>query len=692
MQDLTPLRPAFWNVPLWAEIGVYVIGIAAVVLCIAGIVRAVKQRQASCPPEALPDRNARLGRTLLEVFWQKRIRDTAAGKNHFVLFWGFIFLFFGTAIATIDWDIAWLIFGKRILSGNIYLAYKFVLDLAGLLALIALGFSFWRRFISHDPKVEANWRFALVLGSLAFIILTGFLLEALRLAVQQPQWAGVSFVGNALAQIFIGTAPETLKVYHTFIWVIHGLASLGFIASIPLTYYAHLFKTPTSIYVKKPEPRGALAKIENIEEQERFGISEFSQFGRIDRIRFDGCTECGRCTSVCPAAASGAPLDPKALILSLKARMNGDNADKPLIDGIVSKDALWSCTTCGACTKVCPAQIPTPDIIVQMRRHLALEEGDFPEGLAQALENTSSVGNPWGMDPGSRLKWAKGLDVEIAKPGVEYDVLYWVGCSASYDRRAQKIARAMVEIFHAAGVKFAVMSEERCHGEFARRAGEEYLFQMAAAENIESLSKYNFKKTNIRSLRAAPSPSPATFSSLPNCSKRNAFRQNRRKPAVSRSTTPVTSHVITASAAIRAQFLKQSASSSRIPKNAAATPCVAARAAPKSSWTSPLASTFCVSNSSTRLEPTKSLFPVRTASPCLQALRPKLAGGMKHPNLYATLPKSSLKPLRNRLSIPQRSDMPCSPRQTILKFYSQPAKTRSSKYKCLNEHAAFCAR
>lgn len=355
----------------------------------------------------------------------------------------------------------------------------------------------------------------------------------------------MSFVGNALAQIFIGTAPETLKVYHTFIWVIHGLASLGFIASIPLTYYAHLFKTPTSIYVKKPEPRGALAKIENIEEQERFGISEFSQFGRIDRIRFDGCTECGRCTSVCPAAASGAPLDPKALILSLKARMNGANADKPLIDGIVSKDALWSCTTCGACTKVCPAQIPTPDIIVQMRRHLALEEGDFPEGLAQALENTSSVGNPWGMDPGSRLKWAKGLDVEIAKPGVEYDVLYWVGCSASYDRRAQKIARAMVEIFHAAGVKFAVMSEERCHGEFARRAGEEYLFQMAAAENIESLSKYNFKqivaacphcfntlKTNIRSLRAAPSPSPATFSSLPNCSKRNAFRQNRRKPAV----------------------------------------------------------------------------------------------------------------------------------------------------------------
>ena len=494
MQDLTPIRPAFWNVPLWAEIGVYIIGLAAVAVCIAGIVRAVKLRRGSCPPEAIAKPEGRLGETLLEVFWQKRIRDTASGKNHFVLFWGFIFLFFGTAIATIDWDVAWLVFGKRILTGNAYLAYKFVLDLAGLLALAALAYSFWRRFAARDPKVEASWRFALVLGSLVFIIITGFILEALRLAVQQPEWAGVSFVGNALAQLFENASPETLKIYHTFTWVIHGLAALGFVAAIPLTYYAHLFKTPTSIYNHKPEPRGALAKIENIEEQEHFGVSDFKQFGRIDRIRFDGCTECGRCTAVCPAVISGAPLDPKALILSLKARMSAPQTDAPLVGGTVSKDALWSCTTCGACLRVCPARIPTPDIIVEMRRHLALEEGDFPDGLAQALENTMSVGNPWGMDPGSRLAWAKGLDVETAKPGVDYDVLYWVGCSASYDRKAQKIARAMVEIFRAAGVKFAVMAEERCHGDFARRAGEEYLFQTAAAENIEAHNKYSFKQ------------------------------------------------------------------------------------------------------------------------------------------------------------------------------------------------------
>lgn len=524
MQDIIPIRPAFWNVPLWAEVGVYVIGILAVALCIAGIVRAVKLRRGTTAPEPIADKGSRWARTLSEILWQKRIRDTAAGKNHFLLFWGFVFLFFGTAIATIDWDIAWLIFGKRLLVGDFYLVYKFVLDLAGLIALGALAFAFWRRFVAHDPKVQASSRFVLVLGSLTFIILTGFLLEALRLAAEKPEWASVSFVGNTIAMLFDGVDPATLKLYHVFTWVIHGLASLGFIAAIPLTYYAHMFKTPTSIFMKKDEPRGALAKIENIEEQEHFGISEFEQFGRTDRIRFDGCTECGRCTAVCPAAAAGAPLNPKELILSLRDRMHGHNADKPLIDGVVSKEALWACTTCGVCTKVCPAQIPTPDIIVNMRRHLALEQGDFPEGLAQALENTSGVGNPWGMDPGSRLNWAKGLDVPLAKPGVAYDVLYWVGCSASYDKRAQKIARAMVEIFKAAGVNFAVMSEERCHGEFARRAGEEYLFQTAAAENIESLSRYSFKE-----IVAA---CPHCFNTLKN-----------EYPQFEGGTFPVTSHV-----------------------------------------------------------------------------------------------------------------------------------------------------
>lgn len=527
MQELTPVRPAFWNVPFWAEIGVYIVGILAVVLCIAGIVHVVRLRRGQSPVAPVNPQETDQGRLkvmLAEIFWQKRIRQTTSGLVHFALFWGFILLFLGTAIATVDLDIAWLIFGKRILVGNFYLVYKFVLDLAGLVSLIAIAWYAWRRFVAHDFKVEASSRFAIVLGSLAFIIATGFVLEALRLAADAPEWASVSFVGYALAQAFSGVSEESLRTLHVYIWVIHGLAALIFVAAIPLTFYAHLFKTPVSIFWRKTAPMGAIAKIDDIEEQETFGISKFEQFNRLDRVRFDGCTECGRCRNECPAVKAQTPLDPKNLILSLQARMRNVNADKDLVGGIVSKDALWSCTTCGACAKVCPAQIPIPDIIVSMRRHLALEEGDFPEGLATALENTASVGNPWGMDPGSRLKWAADLDVPRAKPGEKYDVLYWVGCSASYDRRAQKIARAMVEIFHAAGIKFAVMAEERCHADFARRAGEEYLFQTAAAENIESINRYQFDEI--------VTACPHCFNTLKN-----------EYPQFENATWPVTSHV-----------------------------------------------------------------------------------------------------------------------------------------------------
>ncbi len=495
MQDITPVRPAFWNVPLWAEIGVYIVGLAAVIVCIAGIVRAVKLRRGRAPnPDVFNDTGERAGRTIKEILLQAKIRSAGLGWTHFALFWGFVFLFFGTAVATIDWDIAHLIFDKRILTGNFYLAYKTVLDAAGLFALIALAVAAWRRFVAHDARVEANARFAAILGSLAFIIASGFVLEALRLAVQQPAWAHFSFVGFALAQLFSSFSPEQLQSIHVFIWVIHGLAAFVFIAAIPLTYYAHIFKTPTSIFYRKAPPAGALAKIDDIEEQETFGISNFHQFTRLDRLRLDGCTECGRCRGLCPAVKAGTPLDPKNFVLALQARMRGVNGEKPLIGGVIPKEALWACTTCGACANACPAEIPIPDMIVNMRRHLALEEGEFPEGLATALENTASVGNPWGMDPGSRLAWAKDLDIERAKPGQSYDVLYWVGCSASYDRRAQKIARAMVRILKSAGVRFAVMQEERCHADFARRAGEEYLFQTAAAENIENINRYQFKE------------------------------------------------------------------------------------------------------------------------------------------------------------------------------------------------------
>ena len=497
MPQAFPIRPAFWNVPIWAEIGVYLVGILAAALCIAGAIRAIRLRNQNTASQPInpAETGWRIQLLMRETFGQQRVLQGASGKAHFALFWGFLLLFMGTATATLDWDIGHYVFGEQFLKGGVYLAYKLTLDCAGLAAVIALCYGLARRYLWHDPKVAENTeRFSVLIASLLFIILSGFLVEALRLAATKPAWAVYSPVGYALSLLFAGVGEETIRTIHSFAWIIHGLAALTFVAAIPLTYYAHLFKTPISIFWQKDDPQGAISKIEDIEEQETFGISKFEQFSRIDRARLDGCTECGRCRSVCPAVKAGTPLDPKLLVGALKRRLHGENADKDLIGGIVDKQALWSCTTCGACANVCPAHVPLPDLIVMMRRHLALEQGDFPEGLATALENTQTVGNPWGMDPGSRLAWAKGLDVPIAKPGVPFDVLYWVGCAASYDRRAQKIARSMVKILRAAGISFAVMAEERCHADWARRAGEEYTFQLAAAENIENFSKYSFRR------------------------------------------------------------------------------------------------------------------------------------------------------------------------------------------------------
>ena len=489
MYDTVPVRPGFWHIPVWAEIGMYVLALVTIIVFAAGVVRAVKNQRA--PEDKAPRTFTAFAS---RVFGQKKVAQTGPGKLHAAMFWGFIALFIGTATATLDWDVGHLLFDRQFLVGNIYLTYKLILDIAGLAVLAGLAVAALRRYVFHDPRVEADQRFVGILASLAAIIVTGFLTEALRLAATMPEWRIFSPAGNALAKLFSGMDAASLDTLHAFVWVIHGLASLTFIAALPLTYYAHLFKTPLSIASRKTTPAGAVEKIENIEEQESFGVSKFEQFTTVDRTHMDGCTECGRCRSVCPAVKAGTPLDPKLLITALKARLNAPADTRELIDGIVSRDALWSCTTCGACARVCPAEIPIPDMIISMRRHLALELGEFPEGLAGSLENAGSVGNPWGMDPGSRLAWAKDLDVARAKPGVDYDILYWVGCSASYDKRSQKIARAMVKILKAAGVNFAVMAEERCHADFARRAGEEYLFQTAAAENIGNLSKYRFKE------------------------------------------------------------------------------------------------------------------------------------------------------------------------------------------------------
>lgn len=496
-----PVRETFWNIPLPAIVFVYVGGLIALALFAVRMNQRVKLWRDGVPEDRFGDWSTRALMLLREGLFQTRIlTQRLPGVMHALLFWGFLVLLVGTILATIDWEITRLLFDWRLLKGDFYLVYEASLDAFGLLLALALGIAAWRRYAKKPARLSHDHRFAEALAILALLAASGFLLEATRLAVTQPVWGPWSFAGWWLGQglLALGMTEGALRTLHLSVWVGHALLTFAFIARIPTSYFQHLVATPLNIFFAKLGPRGALAKVENLEEQESFGVSRFEQFSWKRRLDFDACTECGRCHDICCAQRSGAALSPKQLIVKLKRYMHEGGGrsieGKALHGDVISAEELWGCTTCGACLEVCPARIDIVDTIVDLRRHLALERGEFPPGAAHTLHNIQRLGNPWGLDPADRLGWAAGLDVPLMEPDKPVDLLYWVGCSAAFDQRNHHIARSMVKILRAAGIRFGVMAEERCHAEVGRRLGEEYLFQTGVEENAANLARYQFKR------------------------------------------------------------------------------------------------------------------------------------------------------------------------------------------------------
>jgi len=496
MSPIVPFRDTFWNVPGWAQVGLYVGGLVAIAIFVWGLTQRVRLwRQGG--PEARFDRlPERVGLVLTHALGQVRVLSQAyPGVMHAIMFWGFLALFLGTVLATIDWDVTLLLFDYKLLKGPFYLAYETVLDLFGLFFVIGLGMAVWRRFVLRPPRLDPTARFAWVLALLLVINVSGFVMEAARLAVVKPDWAPWSPVGWLLGQgmLGLGMSERGLRATHLGVWLFHAVLSLGFVALVPYSYFMHLVTTPLNVFFAKLTPRGAIRPIENIEEAESLGVSKLEEFSWKRRLDFDACVECGRCQAACPAFLAGTALSPKQIIVKLKRHMHGE-LPGPIHGELIKPDELWACTTCMACVQECPAFIDIVDTIIDLRRYLALSEGALPSTAPQSLQNIQRAGNPWGLPAGERLAWAQGLDVPVLEPDREVEYLYWVGCSASYDKRNQSIARAVVRVLKAAGVSFAVLQEERCNAEVARRLGEEYLYQTVVRENVAALKRYRFRK------------------------------------------------------------------------------------------------------------------------------------------------------------------------------------------------------
>ena len=299
----------------------------------------------------------------------------------------------------------------------------------------------------------------------------------------------------------------------------------AFLSYLPRSKHLHLMATPFNVFFENYAPKGALPLMENLEEREDYGVSKPEQFTWKQLLDGYACTECGRCNIVCPASNTGKPLFPKEIILGVKEALFvqsreilGENtlwskigvaglpADEtaeekkahhePMVGGIISTDALWACTTCQACMEICPVAIEHVPKIVDMRRHLVMEESDFPQEVTSLFNNIERNFNPWEINNDTRAAWASGLGVPLMSENPDAEVLYWVGCMGSFDQRNKQVATAVAKILKAAEVNFAILGpEEWCTGDPARRIGNEYLWQMMAQQNIETLNSYGFNTT-----------------------------------------------------------------------------------------------------------------------------------------------------------------------------------------------------
>ena len=532
-----PCRYGFWNIPQSLEVVFYTTMLIAVVVMIWGIVRRVQLWRRAQPEFGLDRPVERLARVIkYGVVQVKILRQRYPGTFHFALFWGMVLLFIGTALATLDSDVWELFFNAKLLLGRFYVFYKIVLDLAGLGFLIGLGMALYRRYIVRPPRLNIDWRFNFTLPLLGFIVLSGLFIGALRLAVQNPAWGPAQVVAYPLSFLFRGGNEEVVRVAHRSLWVIHYAAVGVFFVTLPYTNLFHIFSSPANIFVAPFRKRGALWPIKDLENSEQLGAAKLTDFAWPRLANFDACTECGRCQDVCPAFAAGESLNPKYVILNLRDYMTEKQAElrklppkrrvastgdgsqaaeapkanapgtgdtgmaksngRKMVGDIITPQVLWNCTTCLQCVYECPVLIEHVDAIIDMRRQLALMEGNVPPSLGTTLTNIERAGNPWKLPKRKRAAWTQSLDFEVpvmANVG-EADVLWWVGCAGSYDPRNQKVTRALATILQEAGVNYAILGdEETCNGDQARRAGNEYLFQQLATQNIETMNQYKFK-------------------------------------------------------------------------------------------------------------------------------------------------------------------------------------------------------
>lgn len=493
-------REIYWNVGHGVVPLMYALAALAFVVLAWGFYSRTKVYRRGTPLDRLDDLGGRIRSLLVNALGQvKVVRVRWPGITHASFFWGFLVLFIGTLLVMAQADLTDPFFDTIFLKGNFYRGFSLALDIAGLVAIVALVGLLVRRFIVRPDGLDTTRDDYIMHGFLLSVLITGFVIEGARIAVTEldaaPELARFSPVGSVFARALYGMGESSLRSLHEVTWWVHLVLTVGFIASIPLTKFRHMFTTSANYLLSDRGEKGVMSTMDlEDEDAEQFGAAELEHLTWKDVFDGDACTVCKRCQDRCPAYRTEKPLSPMRVVLQVEeSAFRGSEAT--LVEDVGS-DALWACTTCRACEEICPADIEHLAKILEMRRNLVLMEGEFPgEEVTMAVNNLEVNGNPFGMAFATRGDWAKETDMVLMSEDSNVDVLYFPGCYASFDSRNLEVARSFARICSAAGLKVGILGgEEKCCGEPLRKLGNEYLYQMVAAENIEKFQEYGVSK------------------------------------------------------------------------------------------------------------------------------------------------------------------------------------------------------
>jgi Fe-S oxidoreductase len=438
---------------------------------------------------------------------RKLLQRLVPGLMHAFIFWGFVALLptiLMAMIAIVDRDqtIPWL--GHQ---GW----FAFLVDLFAVLVLVGVIAAVVIRKVQRPARFEGSHlgEADLILALIGTIVVTLLLWHASRIALGLNEWpAGWSPISNALSNLF-GTGSATHDAERVLVWA-HVLTILVFLAYLPHSKHLHIFTAAVNVYFGRTRARGRLEPLrfdEDVPDEEmRLGAGTVADMTWKQVIDTYSCTECGRCQDVCPAWGTGKVLSPKLVIMGLRDQLFADGPKMlaagreaetaTLVPNAVSDEAVWDCVTCGACVQECPVSIEHIDHILDLRRHLVMAEASFPTEADPMLRDVERSSNPWGKPQSERAAWADGLDIRLLEPGDPApEVLYWVGCAASFDERARQTAVSTAKLLKSAGVDFAILGpRESCTGDPARRMGNEYVFQEFAQQNTETLNEQGVRK------------------------------------------------------------------------------------------------------------------------------------------------------------------------------------------------------